>query len=208
MSWFGKRDKTTRHSYFEEKLSAYIDGELTPREQEGVKHHLATCPTCRWDLSTLEQTVQQVSELPTVQVPRAFTIPASAEPVRPTRRRWTLLPALQGATALVALLLVFAVAGDVMLTGFGASSHSELPTVHDGAAVVETTVIEKAVVEREVEVTVVAEQSSEAETPLALEMPEPPAAEPEGEMMLQMAPSLALTTTGPASADLEETAET
>jgi hypothetical protein len=203
MSWFVKRDKTTRHSYFEERLSAYIDGELTPREQESVKQHLATCTTCRWNLSTLEQTVQRASELPTVQVPRAFTIPASVEPVRPTSRGWTLLPVLQGATALVALLLVFAVTGDVMLTGFGARSRSELSTVHDGAAVVETTVVEEAWVEKEAEVTVVAEQSSEAEASLALEMPEPSPAEPEGEMMLQMAPSVAMTATGTAWADLE-----
>jgi len=116
MSWLGKH-KQTEHRHFEEQLSAYLDGELLPREQEAVEQHLATCPSCRWNLNTQRQTVQWTSELPMVRVPRTFTIPVPAQPAR-AARRWRLLPALQGATALVALLLFFVIAGDVMLTGF------------------------------------------------------------------------------------------
>ena len=116
MSWF-KSARTTEHGYFEERISAYLDGELAPREYEAVEHHLETCPECQWQLETLRQTTQWARELPTLTVPRVFTIPVAAEPEPSARRRWNFLPVLQGATALVALLLVFAVAGDLMLGG-------------------------------------------------------------------------------------------
>jgi anti-sigma factor RsiW len=195
MSWFRQRDETTEHSYFEERLSAYIDGELAPREQESVEQHLTMCPACRWSVSTLRQTVQWTAELPTVQVPRVFTIPASAEPARAARRRWSMLPVLQGATALVALLLVFAVAGDFMFTGFAPRSQSELPAVNMPAPVVETTVVEKQVAVTEV---------------VQGEIQEQPPAEPEeaAPMMLQVAPSQAITVTEAASADAREMDET
>jgi hypothetical protein len=213
MSWFRQRDDTTEHSYFEERLSAYLDGELSPREQETVEQHLAACSSCRWDLSTLRQTVQWASELPTVQVPRTFTIPVPAEPVRAPRRRWSLLPVLQGATALVALLLVFAVAGDAMLTGFAPRSQSELPAIQELAPVVETTVVElepTVVVEEQVAVTVVSEAEGKEEAPAAAALPEEAPSEPEGEgeRMLQMAPSLAVTATETALADVQEAAGT
>jgi hypothetical protein len=110
---------TTEHGYFEERLSAYLDGELTPHEHEAVEHHLETCSACQWDLETLGQTIQWTRELPMLTVPRVFTIPVPAEPERASWRRWNLLPVLQGATALIAVLLVFAVAGDLMLGRVG-----------------------------------------------------------------------------------------
>ncbi|MFN2245395.1 MAG: zf-HC2 domain-containing protein [Anaerolineae bacterium] len=113
---------TTEHGYFEERLSAYLDGELTPREAEAVEQHLETCSDCQWNLETLGQTIQWTQELPTLTVPRVFTIPVPAEPERPTRRRWNLVPVLQGASALIAVLLVFAVAGDLIFSSLGVGS--------------------------------------------------------------------------------------
>jgi hypothetical protein len=110
---------TTEHGYFEERISAYLDGELTPHEHEAVEHHLETCSACQWDLETLGQAIQWTRELPTLTVPRVFTIPVPAEPERASWRRWNFLPVLQGATALIAVLLVFAVAGDLMLGRVG-----------------------------------------------------------------------------------------
>ena len=115
MSWF-KSARTTEHGYFEERISAYLDGELAPREYEAVEHHLQTCPECQWELETLRKTTQWARELPTLTVPRVFTIPVAEEPERAARRRWNFLPVLQGATALIAVLLVFAVAGDLLLS--------------------------------------------------------------------------------------------
>jgi hypothetical protein len=148
---------TTEHGYFEERLSAYLDGELTPHEAEAVEHHLETCSDCQWDLETLGQTIRWTQELPTLAVPRVFTIPVSAEPERPIRRRWNLVPVLQGASALIAVLLVFAVAGDLMFGNLGVGSapdtalqREEAPSSAEVAAelAVEVTLeVEKAVEE-------------------------------------------------------------
>jgi anti-sigma factor RsiW len=117
---FGKREHTTEHRYVEDRLSAYLDGELSTRERGAVERHLSTCRACQWQLNTLRQTVQWTRELPSLPAPRAFTLalPARTVPAPAPRRRLSLVPVMQGATALVALLLVFAVAGEFMLTGF------------------------------------------------------------------------------------------
>jgi hypothetical protein len=114
MGLFRKGYGTTEHSRME-ALSAYLDGELSPAKRKALESHLGACGQCQWNLQTLRTTVQWTRELPAVPVPRAFTIPVPAKPAREPRWRWS-LPALQGATAVVALLFVFSVAGDLMLS--------------------------------------------------------------------------------------------
>lgn len=131
---------TTEHRYVEERLSAYLDGRLSSQEQRVVEHHLARCPACRWNLRTLRQTVQWTRELPMVPVPRAFTLPVAprARAVPSPRRSW--LPVLQGATALVALLLVVVVAGDLLLLGLlPASAPRPVAVPEQPAAAVQVT---------------------------------------------------------------------
>jgi hypothetical protein len=169
---------TTDHGFFEERLSAYLDGELTPREHKAVTHHLETCSACQCDLETLEQTVQWTRELPTLTVPRVFTIPVPPEPARPPRRRWNFLPALQGATALIAVLLVFAVAGDLMLGSLGGSQapnatyQRELASSDmESTPVVEAPAAMEAELERTVVETVIVESemvATQTEAPMAL----------------------------------------
>jgi len=189
MSWLGTQ-RETEHQYYEEQLSAYLDGELLPREQEAVEQHLAGCPSCRWSLETLRQTVQWTSELPVLRVPRTFMIPVPAEPAR-ARRRWRLVPALQGVTALVALLLFFAVAGDVMLTGLARQSTPEPQVVTLSKEATrpveapEAVIVETVVVEKEVE-GLMAQEAPQAEAS--------DAAEAEAKM-LQAAPADVLTVT-------------
>jgi hypothetical protein len=124
---FGKRGRKTEHQYVKDRLCAYLDGELSSRERSAVEQHLETCRACRWQLDTLRQAVQWTGELPCVSLPRTFTIPLPVQPAPAPRRRLSPVPVMQGATALVALLLVFAVAGEFMLTGF-------LPAVSSPAA--------------------------------------------------------------------------
>jgi len=164
MSRLSKPDNRTKHQYYEDRLSAYLDGELAPQEQDAVTRHLATCQACQWDLDTLQVTVQWTSELPTFPLPRVFTIPAPAQPERATRRRWSFVPVLQGATALVALLLFFAVAGDFLLSGFvgGRAPEPMLMQEQAPAAVEITRVVE---VVKEVE----APAAAEAEAEVAVE---------------------------------------
>ncbi len=160
---FGKPDAKTEHTYFEERLSAYLDGELLPQEQTAVEHHLDTCPACRWDLDTLRQTVQWTRELPTLTVPRVFTIPAPAEPERAVRRRWRFVPMMQGATALIALLLFFVVAGDFLLVGSfrqaGAPASMMMEATVPAEAVTEAPAAEAVMVAETVEVAAPAEEA-------------------------------------------------
>jgi hypothetical protein len=149
MSWFQKKDGKTEHCYVEERLSAYLDGELSAKERSLVERHLTTCEECRWSLDTLRQTVQWTRELPTVSLPRVFTIPVAAKPA-PARRLPWFVPVLQGATALVAVLLVFVVAVDYVLPGAGVSV-SEPSVWQEAAPALDDQSL------REVEVTVVAE---------------------------------------------------
>jgi predicted anti-sigma-YlaC factor YlaD len=175
MSWSRKR-KETQHRAIEEQLSAYLDGELLPRERKAVEQHLADCPSCRWHLKTLRQTVQWTSELPTVRVPRTFTIPVPARPA-PAVRRSRFVPVLQGATALVALLLFFVVAGDAVLTGFqparvtrpepqALAVQATNPAEQREGTVASAVVVETVVVEMEVESPMLPETAA-AEAPPA-----------------------------------------
>lgn len=111
-----QKNAQTEHDHVHELLSAYLDGELLPDERQAVQHHLDSCPACRWELDTLRQTVQWTQDLPVVSLPRAFTIPVPAPREAVPRRIWRLVPVMQAATALVALLLVFVVTGDTLLT--------------------------------------------------------------------------------------------
>jgi anti-sigma factor RsiW len=148
-----KKGRQTEHQYVEERLSAYLDGQLLPQERSIVEGHLATCESCRWDLTTLRQTVQWTRQLPTIPLPRAFTIPAPAQPRRASRRRSAFVPLLQGATAVVALLLVFVVAGDVMFTGLLPSSAPQPAAVREEApAAIQATMVVEAMPEAEVAV--------------------------------------------------------
>jgi hypothetical protein len=190
MSLFGKKDGKTEHHWVEESLSAYLDGELSSQEREAVEHHLARCQDCRWNLKTLRQTVRWTKDLPTVPIPRVFTIPAPAQPARARQRSWS-LGLLQGATALVALLLVFVVAGDFMLSGVMPASMPQ-PQIMKEQVVMETAAVQVEIT-REVELQAAAPAAPEAEVvveeaavaeatsspePRGMAVTEPPPAEP------------------------------
>ncbi|HFD39179.1 MAG TPA: hypothetical protein ENJ31_04940 [Anaerolineae bacterium] len=153
MAWPWKRGETKEHRYVETRLSAYLDDELSPQERERVDRHLAVCADCRWNLDTLRRTVQWTRELPSVPVPRVFTLPASVQPARQRRRGWGLAPVLQGATALVALMLILVVAGDALLFS-SLQGAAPMPQAVELAAppekaAAEPTVMDRTVVEKE-----------------------------------------------------------
>jgi anti-sigma factor RsiW len=54
----------TTHEEFEDRLSDYLDGELTDAEQRAVAAHLAQCATCRGTLRELEAVVERAAALP------------------------------------------------------------------------------------------------------------------------------------------------
>ena len=60
------------HAEFEELLSAFLDGELSPEERRLVEEHLATCPSCRHLLGQLGTTHQVVARLHQAEAPADF----------------------------------------------------------------------------------------------------------------------------------------
>jgi anti-sigma factor RsiW len=140
----GRKTKETGHDDVRDRLSEYLDGQLLGQERQTVEEHLAACDSCRWELQTLRQTVLWTRNLPTVPVPRSFTLPVPVAQARAARPRWRLVPAFQLATAMVALLLFFAVAGDLALTGMRPAS-MPAPSLTQGEAAeqaLETVVVE------------------------------------------------------------------
>jgi hypothetical protein len=172
----GRKTKETGHDYVRDRLSDYLDGQLLGQERQAVEEHLAACSSCRWELQTLRQTVLWTRNLPAMPVPRSFALPVpatAAVPARAARPRWRLVPAFQLATALVAMLLFFAVAGDLALTGIRPASAPAPELMQQEAAAPAPVAVE---VTRVVEVTVEVE-AVVTEEAVALLAPAEPAAE-------------------------------
>ncbi len=174
----------SEHQRIAGMLSAYLDGELSPKEQSRVEKHLAQCADCAQNLHTLRQTVALLGQLSPVAVPRSFAIrPQVAR--RPgffqTRRTYVYLRA---ATALATVLFAVVLAGDVFLTGLAPSlAPARVPEVIEREVLVEKAVAETVVVEKEVvveapiEAPVVESESAYAATP------SPAPAEDKGELV-------------------------
>jgi len=53
------------HSYYRDKISAYVDNELSPQEREIIQQHISECQECRnllAELEKLDRFVQQRSQ--------------------------------------------------------------------------------------------------------------------------------------------------
>lgn len=68
-----------------ERLSAYLDGELSPAERAALDPHLRDCEQCQRELAALRQTRALLRALPTPALPRDFSLPA--QPVVVERKR-------------------------------------------------------------------------------------------------------------------------
>ena len=167
MNWLRKKLNRTEDECCGERLSAYIDRELTPEQVTALERHLAECEDCRWNLVTLQQTVEWTRSAAPVRVPRVFTIQVEAgapQTVRARRPAWA-VPLLQGATALVALLFVVVVAGDLILGG--TTPQLQPQTV----AVQMPTMVAQAATSQPVAATMVVELAVAAPTEVAAELP-------------------------------------
>jgi anti-sigma factor RsiW len=150
----------------DELLSAYLDGQLGARERARLEAQLVADPALRAELEALRRTVTLVRDLPSVPIPRNFILaqtmaarPRPARPLRP-RRAWA-APFLTAATAVVSLMFVVVLAGDLLLSGVGQvgfapaaelASEAEAPQVALAPPPVsETVVVEQVEVEAEVE---------------------------------------------------------
>lgn len=106
-----------------ERLSAYIDGELSPDEQTALEQRLQREPALRRELDELRVIVQAVRGLPAVQRPRDFTLsPEMVGMAAPARAaRFLLFPAtpLVSALSSVAAALLLIGGGLLLYTAAG-----------------------------------------------------------------------------------------
>jgi hypothetical protein len=87
-------------------LHAYLDGELSPPEAQGVKAHLAQCPGCRGRVEEERALITRAGELLAQAAPPDRELPPfRAGDVRPLKRLWwqVRLPLAWAATVAVAL---------------------------------------------------------------------------------------------------------
>lgn len=90
-----------------QRLSAYLDRELSPRELEQVEQQISARPEMQSALRQMEQNRAMMRSLPRHRVPHNFTL--TPEMVGQTRRpaqQWRLWPALSFSSALATLLVV------------------------------------------------------------------------------------------------------
>ena len=102
-----------------ERLSAYLDNELSEAERIALAEHVAGCARCTAELAELRQVVSLLGSLPAPRLPRSFTLPTATAP-HPMRRarapRWAAATQWAGGLAAAAgfsLLLGSALAGGV-----------------------------------------------------------------------------------------------
>ncbi len=115
-----------------ERLSAFLDGELNPREAEQLEARLATDQELSGALAALRATAEVVGSLPEVRLPRSFAL--TQDMVRPRRT----YPILQFSTAAAALGFVLVVGADLLFSeaaNFSLGTSSEqIPVAADQLA--------------------------------------------------------------------------
>ncbi len=140
----------SEHQRVAEMLSAYLDGEFSPKKQALMEKHLARCADCAQNLRTLRQTVALLGQLPPVAVPRSFVIRPAPAARRPslfqTRQAYVYLRA---ATTLATVLFAVVLASDAFITGLAPASAPEMIMRE---VPVEKVLVEPVVVEKEVAV--------------------------------------------------------
>jgi len=113
----------TEHAWVEERLSAYIDNQLTPLEQAHLERHLRGCSRCQASLASLRWTVSLVKQAPAPALPRQFTLPV---PV-PARRAPAYGFGFARLATVLATLLLFAVVGVDLISRLGGGSVASAP---------------------------------------------------------------------------------
>ena len=101
-------------------LSAYLDGEITPAERTELLQHLATCPECRARLEEYRAIGTRIRGLPPVVVPDSLTASIYMQTVDAPPRRLQILSsrAAYPIAAVAAVLLVFIVAVFLLVDGY------------------------------------------------------------------------------------------
>ena len=125
------QSQTSGHRYALKRLSSYLDGQLSARERARVQAHLDACPDCRAELRSLRWTQGLLADTPVLPVPRSFIVRQADLEAAPTARALPrfgrALAGLQAVAALVAVLLVLVIAGDLYIGNNPLAGRSEPP---------------------------------------------------------------------------------
>ena len=67
-------DPQSLNSVDEDLVAAYVDGDVTTEERQRVEAAMAASEQVAWEVDTLRQTVELLQDLPSVPLPRSFTL--------------------------------------------------------------------------------------------------------------------------------------
>lgn len=112
-----------------EQISAYLDGQLPPKERERLETRLLTEPELAETLEQLKRTRALLRALPKVHVPRNFTL--SPQAVRPRPAQSFAFNFMRSVSAISTLMLIIILVSDFLHTRQLASSPimEELPVL-------------------------------------------------------------------------------
>ncbi|MDE2812682.1 MAG: zf-HC2 domain-containing protein [Gemmatimonadota bacterium] len=79
---------TSPCSWTQERIEAYIDGELTPVEQDRLETHAATCAACAAELKDARRLVGELRDLPALTCPDAVSQALQDRIYRTRQDRW------------------------------------------------------------------------------------------------------------------------
>jgi hypothetical protein len=114
------------HDYVEERLSSFIDGQLSEEERGQVRRHLQSCPRCQESLDSLGWTVKLLKQVPAPALPRQFTLPMPEPKGASTPAPW-LKWGLAAASAVAAVAFVFLATVDLLSRGGGLGQSIAMP---------------------------------------------------------------------------------
>ncbi|MFP4026313.1 MAG: anti-sigma factor family protein [Candidatus Brocadiia bacterium] len=111
-----------------EKLSAYLDGELSPTLKREIDNHLRSCPDCLDEIVRMRKVEQSLGEWPSMEIPTNFALDvrtaAEKKLEKPDPKKIiplfaTRVPALARAAAIIAVVI-----------GVGLGSYMSLSSTH------------------------------------------------------------------------------
>jgi hypothetical protein len=123
-----------------ERLSAYLDNQLSPREKAQLEARLGKDTELEAALADLRQTVRALRSLPVVKPPRTFTLSPQQVGARVAPR--PVFQTLRLATAFAAMALVLVFAGDLatsLTPGMSPAAQAPAPMAAAGQSVAQAT---------------------------------------------------------------------
>ncbi len=133
MDWFREKRKSAEMRR-EERSTAYVDGQLSAAERTRFEAEMAEDERLQADVAALQQVKSALSNLPTQPVPHNFLLDPAAYRKPAPAYGARAYPVLRGATALAALVFIFAMSFSFFPFG-GATSEQATAFINDDAQV-------------------------------------------------------------------------